>query len=212
MGVIMNKICKLCGKEKDVSFYHRNSKSKDGLHSYCKDCNAQKAKIYNSTAKGKDGVRKAQQKQYSSGYFKFGKGAISNMSKSAEMRGHAFNLTESDLSQWWHETPNVCFYCGIGVEDYIALRNIVIEYSGVNWEILRFKRFFEQDVHAKISDMTIDRKNNAIGYEIDNICKSCWFCNSLKSDFYTEKEMSKIGLIIISNLKEVVSYETKESV
>lgn len=196
----MTKKCACCGIEKDVSEFHKNSRNKDGLHSYCKQCNAIKAKKFNATLKGKENVIKAQKKQFESGYFKYGKGAINNMSRSAEHRGVSFNLTEDLLKDWWIANENICFYCGFNITTYRVLRDYVIHYEGNDWEINRFKRFFMLDINAKINDMTIDRKDNSIGYEISNIVKSCWICNSLKSDFFTEAEMKVVGKTIVEHL------------
>ncbi|QUH28711.1 hypothetical protein [Vallitalea guaymasensis] len=194
------KKCAKCGQYKHISDFHKNKRNKDGLHSYCKQCNAQKAKSYNKTEKGLQNVKKAQMKQYESGYFKFGKGAISNMSNSAQKRGITFNLDEKTLANWWKNNGDTCYYCGINKITYNKIREYIINYTGNDWEIYRFKKFFSKGNQAQISDFTIDRVDNSVGYQIDNIVKSCWFCNSLKSDFFNEKEMKTIGKLVISNI------------
>ncbi len=204
----MQKKCALCGLIKDSSEFHNNSRNKDGLHSYCKSCNALKAHNFNSTTeKGKRNVKAAQRKQYDSGYYKYGKGAIINMSQSAEKRGVNFDLTEDELKEWWEETPDVCHYCGSTIEDFIKLKEYIINYSNDNWFIYRFKKFFNLNVHANISEMTIDRVDNSKGYEVTNIKKACWICNSLKSDFFTGDEMIYIGKLIIKHLEEEIEKE-----
>ena len=40
---IKTKVCTWCKEAKAVSEFHLNSRSQDGLHSYCKDCNSAKA-------------------------------------------------------------------------------------------------------------------------------------------------------------------------
>jgi phosphate starvation-inducible protein PhoH len=42
----INKICKTCGKTKDILDFSKNSKNKDGLRYSCKDCEKEKAKKY----------------------------------------------------------------------------------------------------------------------------------------------------------------------
>lgn len=206
----MEKKCACCGIVKNISEFHKNSRNKDGLHSYCKSCNASKAKKFNKTEKGKENTKKAQQKQAESGYFRYGKGAIINMSKSASLRGKEFNLTQESLAKWWKTHKDTCYYCNLNKDQYIHIRDYIREYTGDNWNILRFKKFFQQEVHAKISDMTIDRRDNSLGYDINNIVKSCWICNSLKSDFYTENEMKTIGKIIMQNLQEDILSESRK--
>ncbi|KAF5076783.1 hypothetical protein DSECCO2_157190 [anaerobic digester metagenome] len=204
------KKCACCGIEKDESEFSKNKRNSDGLHSYCKECNKMKAKAFNKTDKGKENVKNAQRKQFESGYFKYGKGAISNMSKSAEHRGIEFSLTEDSLSKWWNSHEDKCYYCGITIDKYRMIRDYVINYAGENIEILRFKKFFKLDIHAKINDMTIDRKDNSKGYLINNIVKSCWICNSLKSDFYNEHEMKIVGKLIVSSLLDNMENKNAE--
>lgn len=48
-----------------------------------------------------------------------------------------------------------------------------------------------------VKRLTIDRKDNKIGYIIDNMVLCCFRCNSTKSDFFTFEEMLKIGKKII---------------
>lgn len=206
----MQKQCKCCGKFKDISQFGKNSRNADGLHSYCKECNARKAKEYNKSEKGKKNVLKAQERQINSGYFRYGKGAIINMSKSAEKRGKKFSLTETELREWWLSNENKCYYCGVTIEEYRKIRDFIISYSGNNWMINRFKRFFKLKNQAKINDMTIDRMDNSKGYKIDNIVKSCWFCNSIKSDFFTKEEMLKIGPEILISLRKIMEDNRNE--
>lgn len=198
------KTCALCKVEKENSEFSRNSRNRDGLHSYCKECNKLKAKMFNKTDKGKINVKNAQKKQFDSGYFRYGKGAIANMSRGAQKRGIEFGLTEEILHDWWHKTPDICEYCGNSIEEYMRIKNYICNYTGDDYEVKRFKRFFQQEIYIKISDMTIDRKNNAKGYTLDNIVKSCWICNSLKSDFFTEKEMRSVGGILFDEVKVIM--------
>ena len=52
------------------------------------------------------------------------------------------------------------------------------------------------------NDQTIDQfyagrgKDNSIGYNISNIVLSCRRCNSVKSDYFTEEEMIRIGKLL----------------
>lgn len=55
--------------------------------------------------------------------------------------------------------------------------------------------------------MTIDRKQNDQGYELKNIVKSCWICNSLKNDFFEGDQMKFIAPQLISKLKHEIDKE-----
>ena len=55
--------------------------------------------------------------------------------------------------------------------------------------------------------MTIDRKNNAKGYDVKNMAKACWICNSLKHDFFSPRDMKRIGPRIIAQLQAELEKE-----
>ena len=41
--------------------------------------------------------------------------------------------------------------------------------------------------------MTIDRKDNSIGYLLENCVSCCFVCNRTKSNFFSAEEMKAIG-------------------
>ena len=51
------KYCKKCGQEKNLNLFNVNRKSKDGLRSYCKDCEINANKIWYSKNKEKNRLR-----------------------------------------------------------------------------------------------------------------------------------------------------------
>ena len=67
--------------------FHKSSLNKDGLHSYCKTCNKEKAAAYLKTDKGKVALRRAIDKAQDRGYYRYGKGAIPILRQGAEKKG-----------------------------------------------------------------------------------------------------------------------------
>ena len=201
------KTCVRCRLSKPLSEFHKNSRSKDGLYSYCKECNKEKAAQYLKTDKGKAALRKAITKKADEGYYRYGKGAIPILKQGAEKRGIVFQITAESLEEWWEKTPDVCYYCGNTIEEYIGIRNFIVSYNGNNCEISKFKRFYRSPKHQSIKWMTIDRKENEHGYTIENMVKSCWICNSLKNDFFPEKLMRVISPEIMDKLKSEIEKE-----
>ena len=205
-GVIaMNtKICARCGLEKELSEFYVNSHNKDGLHSYCKTCNKEKAaaymKTYMKTDKGKAALSRAI-KDVDRGYYRFGKGAIPIFAKEHKKEEYLSSLTAESLEKWWHGQADNCSYCGISLDEYLGLRDFILSYKGGNFEINKFKRFYRSQKHQSIRWLTIDRINNNRGYEIENIAEACWICNSLKSDFFDGEQIRLIGADIIVKLK-----------
>jgi hypothetical protein len=201
------KICAQCGVEKPVSEFYKNSRSKDSLHSYCKKCNKEKAAAYRKTDKGKAALGRAIGKAQDRGYYRYGKGAIPILRQGAVKRGLSFDLTAESLENWWHSRPDNCFYYDINLDEYLEIRDFILSYKGRNFEINKFKRFYRSPKFQKIRWMTIDRIHNDKGYEIENIAKACWLCNSLKSDFFDGDQMRLIAPRIMAKLKIEIEKE-----
>ena len=204
--VMKYKVCACCHKLLDVSLFSKNSRNKDGLHSYCRECNKRKAQEYNK-AKGNGYTKKYRLKQIDKGYYRFGHGAYENMKRSAEKRGIDFCLTETELKEWWASNDDICFYCGISVDEYNLFRDFIIGYNGTNEIILSIKKtVFNKEIYKKIKTMTIDRADSSGAYSKDNIVKSCWICNSIKSNNVSKDEMVKKGKEIANIIrKEIIN-------
>ena len=56
------KICVKCKQEKSVLEFHRNSRSTDGLHSYCKECNKAQALAHIKAEKARRALLRAARK------------------------------------------------------------------------------------------------------------------------------------------------------
>jgi hypothetical protein len=98
------KVCARCGEIKPHEEFHKNSRSADGLHSYCKTCNKEKAAAHLKTVQGKAALKRALAKAADVGYYRYGKGAIPILQQGADRRGISFDLTADTLEQWWHHT------------------------------------------------------------------------------------------------------------
>ncbi len=152
-------------------------------------------------------LKRALTKAADAGYYRFGKGAIPILKQGAKKRGVDYKLTAESLEHWWHSHPDVCYYCGKTIDEYIEIRDFIIVYSGNNFEISKFKRFYRSPKHKGIRWMTIDRVDNSIGYDQSNMVKSCWICNSLKSDFVDGEQMKLLAPQIISKLESEIKNE-----
>src|SRR5207245_3761910 len=111
------KECARCGVVKQDTEFHKNSRNSDGLHSYCKLCNAEKAALHLKTEKGKVSLKNAVKRQSEKGYYRYGKGAYYILKQGAEKRNIGFQITPDQLSQWWKGNLDQCYYCGITEEE-----------------------------------------------------------------------------------------------
>jgi hypothetical protein len=73
----------------------------------------------------------------------------------AKKRGYSFNL---NFKEFINLTQQNCYYCGISPNRYCKSRNSKFLYNG------------------------LDRLNNDLGYEIENVVPCCKNCNTAKSD------------------------------
>jgi hypothetical protein len=218
------KRCTKCQLEKSLDNFPRSKLTRDGRGSWCKACvsantaaylktdrGKQVQQAYFKSEKGKESLARAIKKQQAAGYYRFGKGAIPILRQGALARGLSFALTADSLETWWHETPDRCAYCGIITTEFIRLRDYVKSYTGTNYEISKFKRVFRSSKHAAISWLTLDRVDNARGYELDNLVKCCWFCNCIKGSLLTHADMLLIGNPIIQRLTNHINQTNKNT-
>lgn len=80
-------------------------------------------------------------------------------------RGVEFNLNKEEFIEWYDTSKKNCFYCGR--------------------QLTQFERGSDS--------LTIDRVDNAIGYEITNIVLCCRRCNIIKGSWFTSQEMAGIA-------------------
>ena len=83
-----------------------------------------------------------------------------------------FNIEMDEFVEWYEAQERKCVYCDIP-EEYIPL---MAEKYGSNWNRL-----------------TIDCKDNDIGYRIDNLVLACAKCNITKSNLFTYEEWYEIA-------------------
>jgi alkylated DNA repair dioxygenase AlkB len=97
------------------------------------------------------------------------------LTRSGEHRKNLLKISKEDFIKWWNKQEQVCHYC----------KRTLTEIAKENDRLNR-----------KCNRLTVDRLDNNKGYENGNLALSCMRCNGVKSDYFTEEEMLKIGKII----------------
>ena len=94
------------------------------------------------------------------------------MNRHEDSRSKPFELGKDEFIQWYTKQERACHYCDLP-EKYLEL--IANKYGS------RWKR------------LTIDCKNNDLGYRLDNIVLACDKCNITKNNMLTYEEMLYVG-------------------
>lgn len=188
----------------------------DARESYKKYENSENGKKtrkkYKSSEKGKEVSKKSHSIHYkktkmNTDYYICGNGKFSSIRTSARSRNVSFSLTKDELRDWWNKTPDICEYCSMTLEDFRKFRDIIVGYNGTNQEINLYKPLFGGESRKNIDCLSIDRKDSAKGYELQNMAKCCYFCNMIKHRFISHSQMHSIGPTIIKNLKMEIDKE-----
>jgi 5-methylcytosine-specific restriction endonuclease McrA len=171
------RICPICKKE----FISNISAQK-----YCSDsCSEyaikEKKKIYRIIHKKEGNLsmqkyrtnHKIKINQYRKIYYQSSEGIYTSLKAGAKQRNIIFLITKEEFIKWYNSQEQKCCYCKR------------------SW--LQIKE--SNDIYQR-DRLAIDRKDNNKGYILGNIILACNRCNSIKSDYFTEKEMLKIGQII----------------
>jgi len=87
------------------------------------------------------------------------------LKSNAKRRGTDFCLDKLDFLIWFQGQDKVCHYCGT-----------TLNTNGRREE-----------------QISVDRKDNIIGYTLENIVLSCQQCNTIKGNIFTESEMLEIA-------------------
>ena len=176
------KKCTKCGNEKHVTEFYKNSKSKDGLKTWCKLCHLEdsrnREKKYNEKRKLYRLNHKEEYRENKRNYYKNNKeqilsnnsscrqtfnGRLLSYKRAAKERNIEWLLTDEEFKLFWQQP---CSYCG-----------------------------------DKIETIGIDRKDNNKGYLIENCISCCSICNTMKMTLTKEGFINKIKQIL-TNLKE----------
>jgi len=164
---------------------------------------------YKKSDAGVEVRKKVYKKSYlklrKNGYYLYGAGAYKRLKDSSVSRGmFHFPLTRDELRDWWLNTKDCCYYCGMSVETFVYLRDFIIGYAGTNYEISKYKTFFKAHTHKKIENMTVDRLDNSETYAISNMVKACWFCNCIKGAILSADQYRPMASELMGKLQKHV--------
>lgn len=136
-----------------------------GKHRLCKDGLNPECKECN---------RKRSKEYYKTpaGVFNTIKSRQTYLNRHNDSRSKPFEISKKDFVEWYINESKKCCYCDLP-EEYLEL---VAEKYGSRWKRL-----------------TIDCKNNELGYVVGNLVLACDKCNITKNNMLTFDEMMYVG-------------------
>ena len=143
----------------------------------CTGCGVEKplTEFYNSkyTKDGKTYKCKECRKKYNAWFRKTPVGICQQIKgRNGYFKDHPFIISQDEFVEWYENEPRICAYCGIKEEELYLLDKIV---GG------RFQR------------LTVDCKDNEVGYVKGNLVLACDKCNVMKGDILTYEDMKYVG-------------------
>lgn len=96
---------------------------------------------------------------------------------------YGVKITKEQFIKWYKSQKRVCHYCK---RTEIECKKDASKWM---WAINSKRR------------LSIDRRNNEKGYTLKNMVLSCYVCNKIKGNFFTETEMKQVGKIVRAKLK-----------
>ena len=177
------KTCPHCKKLKAESDFGKDKCTLSGRTVYCKQCNNEKSNIYQKSGQGRLTTRLRQKmdrinhpeitrekyKLLKRKYNKTAAGKYWNLRGQAKRSGTDFNITQEEFETWFNSQDRHCVYCAQELS-------------------------FGKGGHGNAMDMlTIDRRDNLVGYFIGNIVLACRRCNTIKGGWFTFDQMIEIA-------------------
>jgi len=96
--------------------------------------------------------------------------------ENGDSRAKPFNISKEDFVKWHNSQPKFCVYCDIP-EDKIPL--------------------FSEVYGGRDGRLSIDCKDNSLGYVKGNLVLACDTCNFLKSNVFSFEEMRELAQLFI---------------
>ena len=81
-------------------------------------------------------------------------------------------ITKDEFVKWYGEQPKYCVYCDISEEDV---------------------KIWNDHLNSYVKKLTIECKDNLVGYTLDNMALACERCNFIKGNMFSYEIMQEIG-------------------
>jgi len=95
---------------------------------------------------------------------------FANIKSRCKQKGTILGFDKESFNNWYNSLENkYCEYCNLTVEQIVSIKD---------------------------NTLSIDRKDNTLGYVPGNIALCCVFCNYIKQDILTHEDMKALGPVL----------------
>jgi len=116
------------------------------------------------------------------------KGRSTWMEKHNYGRFKPINLTRNEFINWYESEPKICAYCDLAESDLWIL---------------------QEEFDNRVERLTVDCKDNSLGYQLDNIVLACERCNFIKGNLFDFDTMREIGQTYVKPIWLSIKHRTK---
>ena len=113
------------------------------------------------------------------------KGRANYLNKKKPDRFKPVLVTQDEFVKWYGEQDRACVYCSISEDDLWILRD-----------------HFDNRVYR----LTVDNKDNKLGYSLDNMALACERCNFIKGNLFSYEQMYEIGQKYVRPIWEEIKH------
>lgn len=159
------KTCTNCSVDKEEKDFSSCKSTVDKLQSWCRKCNTEAGLKWAEANRVKRNI-------YSRDLLRKERlknpmyNAYATLLSNAAKRNVSVVMSKETFSAWLAKQELSCHYCSLTLKESLDTRNF---------------------------RLTIDRKNNSVGYVIENIVLACFACNTGKGSLFTYSEWLEIA-------------------
>lgn len=197
-----SKVCTKCKLEKPLDQYAQR-KDRPGRRAYCRACNCARIYEVRKTEHGAELRAKYRRNRKATGKTDAGF-TWARMRISPRNKAIGFEISKEDFIRFF-DSMSTCEYCGCTIDEFRNDLKFIRDYDGECEEITKRKHILSV-AQADSVRLSIDRKCNEGPYSVENICASCWFCNSIKNRYIPHAAMLVIGRNLRARLEIAKRY------
>ncbi len=163
MTLARAKKCPRCGVVKPLDNFNGNKSRRDEHSGYCRKCDYE---IKRQLHLDDPDYMARYARSYRKHQQGTPQGRFRSLKDGARIRGQQCLISKGEFLIWFSNESKICHYCCRDI-NMVGVRTL--------------------------DSLTIDRRNNELGYQLGNIVIACRRCNLIKGSWFSEEQMLEIA-------------------